>query len=80
MAEYTYTVIFEPDLKEGGYVATVPVLGIATQGETLEETRAMVQEAIHSYLEGLQKARQIIPQESTDISKQVRTEHVAVQV
>ena len=46
MAEYAYTVVFEPDPDKGGYVATVPALGIATQGETLEETRRMAQEAI----------------------------------
>jgi hypothetical protein len=42
---YRYTVLFER-APEGGYVATIPVLGIATQGETLREARAMARDAI----------------------------------
>jgi hypothetical protein len=33
-----YTVLLER-APEGGYVATIPVLGIATQGETLRDAR-----------------------------------------
>ena len=55
MKQYRYTVIFEP-AEEGGYVAHVPTLnGLATQGETLEEARKMVKEAITGYLEALEK-------------------------
>jgi predicted RNase H-like HicB family nuclease len=51
MERYQYTVIFEP-AEEGGFVAYVPELnGLATQGETLEEAREMVKEAITGYLE-----------------------------
>jgi predicted RNase H-like HicB family nuclease len=54
-------VLFEP-AEEGGYVVTVPALpGCVTQGETLEEARAMAQEAITGYLEVLQKHGQPIP-------------------
>lgn len=63
MAQYAYTVLFEPDPEEGGYVATVPALGIATQGETLEEARRMAQEAISGYLEGLLQEGQTVPEE-----------------
>ena len=56
MREYKYTVIIEPDLDNGGSVATVPVLGIATQGEPLPETRRMVREAISGYIEGRRRA------------------------
>lgn len=53
MKQYRYTVIFEP-AEEGGYVAHVPTLnGLATQGETLEEAREMVKEAITGYIEAL---------------------------
>ena len=48
---YEYTVVFEQD-PEGGYIVTVPALdGIATQGETLEEARAMAAEMVQGLLE-----------------------------
>jgi predicted RNase H-like HicB family nuclease len=78
MTQYNYTVVFEPDLEEGGYVATVPALGIATQGETLDDARSMVQEAILGYIEGLQQEGQTIPQEPSGVAQQIRTEQVAV--
>lgn len=54
--EYTYTVIFEPDQEAGGYVVTCPALpGLVTEGDTLEEARAMAADAIRGYLESLQK-------------------------
>lgn len=80
MGEHTYTVIFAPDLEEGGYVATVPTLGIATQGESLEEARRMVEEAIVGYLEGLQEEGQPIPEEPDTLGQHIRTERVAVKV
>jgi predicted RNase H-like HicB family nuclease len=50
--EYTYTVVFEPDLEAGGYVVTCPALpGVVTEGDTLEEARAMAADAIRAYLE-----------------------------
>jgi antitoxin HicB len=49
---------------EGGYVAICPALpGCVTQGETLEEARAMAREAIHGYLEALAKDGQPIPRD-----------------
>ena len=52
---YNFTVLFEPT-DEGGYVATCPVLpGCITQGENLEEARAMAREAILGYIEVLKK-------------------------
>jgi predicted RNase H-like HicB family nuclease len=80
MAEYAYTVVFEPDPDAGGYVATVPALGIATQGETLEEARQMAQEAISGFLEGLLQEGQPIPKEPDQLAEQIRTELVAVTV
>ncbi len=54
--EYTYTVVFEPDLEAGGYVVTCPALpGVVTEGDTLEEARAMAADAIRAYLESLQE-------------------------
>ena len=53
---YTYTVVFEPDEDAGGYVATCPALpGLVTEGDTLEEARAMAADAIKGYLESLRR-------------------------
>ena len=53
MAEYSYNVLFEP-AEEGGFVVTRPALpGLVTEGDTLEEARAMAQDAILAYLESL---------------------------
>ncbi len=53
--EYRYTVVYEP-AEEGGYMVTVPALpGLVTEGDTLEEARAMAEDAIRGYLESLRK-------------------------
>jgi antitoxin HicB len=50
-SEYTYTVLIEPT-EDGGFVVTCPALpAVVTQGETLEEARAMVADAIRLVLE-----------------------------
>ena len=55
MSEHRYTVLFEP-AEEGGYVATVPALpGLVTEGDTLDEAREMVLDAIRGYLESLRR-------------------------
>jgi predicted RNase H-like HicB family nuclease len=55
VAEYSYTVLFEP-AEEGGYVAYCPALpGLVTEGDSYEETRLRVKEAIEGYLESLLK-------------------------
>jgi predicted RNase H-like HicB family nuclease len=59
---YRYTVLFE-HAPEGGNVATIPVLGIATQGETLQETRTMARDAIRALIESLSKDGEEIPTE-----------------
>jgi antitoxin HicB len=49
---FTYTAVFDP-VPEGGYVVTFPGLpGLVTEGETLEEARAMAADALRCYLEG----------------------------
>ena len=58
-----YTVILEQE-DDGGYHAFCPTLrGCHTQGDTLEEALANVQEAISAYLESLQKHGQAPPLE-----------------
>jgi antitoxin HicB len=61
MPVYHYTAVFEP-AEEGGFVVTVPALaGLVTEGDTLEEARAMVKDAIRGYLESLMKHGEEIP-------------------
>ena len=63
MSEYLYTVLFEP-AEEGGYVATCPALpGLVTEGDTLNEAREMVRDAIRGYLESLHKDGLPIPED-----------------
>jgi antitoxin HicB len=51
----TATVLFEP-AEEGGFMVTCPALpGLLTAGDTLEEARAMAQDAIRAYLESLRR-------------------------
>jgi len=62
--QYQYTVVFEP-AEEGGYVVTVPALpGLVTEGDSLEEARAIVKDAIRGYLESLVKHGEEIPLET----------------
>ncbi|MFY9484725.1 MAG: type II toxin-antitoxin system HicB family antitoxin [Patescibacteria group bacterium] len=56
-----YDVVYEK-APEGGYVAYAPALpGCHTQGETIEETRDNIHEAIELYLESLKEAGEPIP-------------------
>jgi len=71
MPEYSYTVLFEP-ADEGGFTATCPALpGLVTEGDTLEEARAMAQDAIRAYLESLHKDRQPIPMDRIPVSEEI---------
>ena len=57
----SFRVIFE-EAEEGGFIARVPALpGCVTQGETLQEAKAMVNDAIQAYCESLKKSRKRIP-------------------
>lgn len=61
IAEYSYTVLFEP-AAEGGYVVTCPALpGLVTEGDTLAEAREMAKDAIRAYLESLRKDGERMP-------------------
>ena len=77
---HTYTVLFEP-AAEGGYTVTVPMLpGVITEGDTLEEAREHVKEAIRGHLKVLRKYREPIPQERSAAFRRPITERVAVSV
>jgi predicted RNase H-like HicB family nuclease len=55
-------IIFEvrEDEADGGYVAHALGYGIHTQGDTLEELRAMVKDAVSCYFEEAAEAPKII--------------------
>ncbi len=62
----SYTVMFEKD-PDGGYVAMVPTLsGCVTQGETIEEAKEHIKEAITLYLEVLKEDGDEIPVEADE--------------
>lgn len=72
MAEYTYTVLFEP-ADEGGYVVFCPALpGLVTEGDTYDEARERVEEAIEGYLESLLKDGQPIPPDANIVLEPVK--------
>lgn len=63
MLERKYTVIFEPE-EDGGYIARVPALpGCTTEGDTMEEAKFMVQDAIRGYIECLLERNLSVPEE-----------------
>ena len=55
-------IIFEirEDEVEGGYVASALGFGIHTQGETLEELRTMVKEAVDCYFDETMESPKLI--------------------
>ena len=64
-----YVVIYEKgDNNYGAYVPDLP--GCITVGETLEETQALIQEAIEFHIEGLQEDGEDVPQPSLNLSIQ----------
>jgi predicted RNase H-like HicB family nuclease len=70
--EYKYTVLFEP-AEEGGYTVTCPALpGLVTEGDTLEEARAMAADAIRGYIESLRKDHQPIPSDKMPVKEELR--------
>ncbi len=72
MAEYNYTVLFEP-AEEGGFVVTCPALpGLVTEGDTLEEARRMALDAIRAYLESLHKDHLPIPADRPPVQEEIR--------
>ena len=56
--DLTYRILIETDQRTGtdepAYTAYVPTLGIATDGDTLDETLANAREAIEAYVVSLE--------------------------
>lgn len=63
MKVHTYRVIIEPDEKNTfhGYVPALP--GCHTWGETLDETRRNIRDAINAYLRSLRADGEKIPED-----------------
>jgi antitoxin HicB len=51
--------------EEGGYSVLVPVLGVATQGDTVEEALAMARDLFEVTLRGLIEDDEPVPEEET---------------
>jgi predicted RNase H-like HicB family nuclease len=80
MAQYRYTVYFEP-LQEGGYQVVFPAFPeIVTFGRTLREARAMALDALRCHLEGLHKGRLAIPVERRSPRGQPVKERLAIAI
>lgn len=78
-----YRVVIAPDVRTGSgercFTAFVPVLGIATDGDSVEEALQNIQEMIAFHLECLRKERQSLPMEQP-MNDFITTARVAVPV
>src|SRR5512134_2039083 len=64
--------VFEP-AEEGGYVVYFPAVpNLATQGETLEEARAMAEDCLRGYLEWRMEDGLPLPEGETDVPGTIR--------
>lgn len=65
MSTYTFRIIIEPDENNTfhGYVPSLP--GCHTWGETIEETRKNLKDAIRTYIASLIADKKSIPKEIT---------------
>ena len=60
---FDYTAVFQKE-PEGGYTVFVPALpGCVSCGETVEEARAMIAEAIGLYIESMEELHEEVPTE-----------------
>lgn len=76
---YGYTAVFQPE-DEGGYSVTVPAVpGAISQGDTLEEARENIKEAILGILESRRKHGLPIPMEDERESSEPIREKVNVE-
>ena len=56
-----YTVLLYPEPEEGGYSVLVPLLGVATQGDTIDEALAHARELIDFQVSALEAEGEHIP-------------------
>lgn len=59
-----YTILLTPDVDDGGYIVTVPVLeGCVTEGDTIEGAIANARDAIQGYVESMIANDEAVPEE-----------------
>jgi predicted RNase H-like HicB family nuclease len=77
---YGYTAVFERE-EDGGYSVTVPALpGAISQGDTLDEARTMIRDAILGILESRRAHGLPIPQEDDVAEPERIREKVTVEL
>ncbi len=75
VGEYSFTILLEPN-EPDGYLVTCPaLLGLVTEGNTLDEAYAMAQDAIQGYLESLIEHGEPIPEDKMTMPARVRIEN-----
>ena len=76
-----YRIVITPDIRTGsgehGFTALVPVLGIATGGDSVEEALGNIREMIVFHLECLRREKQSLPVEQP-LADFITTARVAV--
>lgn len=76
-----YRVVIAPDIRTGsgesGFTASVPALGIATGGDSVEEALRNIEKMIVFHLECLRKEKQSLPVEQP-MADFITTARVAV--
>jgi antitoxin HicB len=66
-SQFSYTAVFE-SAEEGGFVVTFPAIpGLATQGETLDESSAMAEDCLRAYVESLAMDGEPAPYEAPEL-------------
>jgi predicted RNase H-like HicB family nuclease len=69
MAVYEYTINLIA-AEDGGYTVTVPALpGCISEGDTVEDAKANIKEAIRGYIKALKKDGLPVPDEKLEIIK-----------
>ncbi len=78
--EYTDTALFEPAEADGDTLTGPTLPGEVAEGDTLEEARAMVSDAVPCYLESLRKEGRPLPASDGFGDAAYRVETVTVQL
>jgi len=71
MKRIAFNAVYKPE-PEGGYSAICPELGVASQGETIEEAEANLAEAVELYLESAKELgilERVLGEAGIDIAK-----------
>lgn len=62
--QYAFTVLITPNDPDGYLVTCPPLPGLVTEGDTIEEARAMAADAVQLYLESLIERGLPVPEDS----------------